>query len=88
MLEAVFDKLIEHDKFKNIFSITKENPTYKRVQDGLRYRNIGVLYYLIVYGLPDNSFENLDEAIQGVEESINNLGISIDFIKESAIQYT
>lgn len=85
--EAVFDKLIEHDKFKNIFSITKENPTYKRVQDGLRYRNIGVLYYLIVYGLPDNSFENLDEAIQGVEESINNLGISIDFIKESAIQY-
>jgi len=85
--EDVFDKIIEHNKFKNMFSITEESIIYKRLKDGLRYRNIGVLYYLLVYGLPEDSFENSDEAIQGVKESINNLGISIDFIKESATQY-
>lgn len=85
--ETVFNKIIEEDKFKNIFFISKDNPIYNRLKNGLIYKNIGVLYYLIVYGLPDNSFENSEEAIQGVKESINKLGISIDFIKESAIQY-
>ncbi len=85
--EKVFDKILENNKFKDIFNISEEDSIFKRLKDGLLHRNIGILYYIIVFGLPDKSYLNLKTAIEGVEKSINNLGVNIEFIKESASHY-
>ncbi len=85
--EIVFDEIIKQNKLQELFNRAEDKPFLKRITDGLLHRNIGVLYYLLVFGLPEKSYLNPKTAVKGVEESINKLGINIEFIKESAIGY-
>jgi len=85
--EEVFNKIIDNDKLTNTFDFPETEPFFTRLKDGLKHKNIGVLYYIIVFGLPDNSYLNEKFAISGLEKSLNNLGIDIDFIKQSAINH-
>ena len=80
-------KIIDNNKLTNTFDYPETEPFFKRLKDGLKHRNIGVLYYIIVFGLPENSYLNEESAINGIENSLNKIGITIDFIKQSAIKY-
>lgn len=83
--EEVFNKIIDNDKLTNIFDFPETEPFFKRLKDGLKHKNIGVLYYIIVFGLPENSYLNPIAATKGVQESISKLGIDIEFITKSAL---
>lgn len=85
--EEVFDAIIDNDKLTNTFDFPETEPFFKRLKDGLKHRNIGVLYYIIVFGLPESSYLNKKSAISGLEQSLNKLEIDIDFIKQSAMKY-
>lgn len=85
--EEVFDEIIKQNKVKDLFGRTEDINHLKSITDGLLYRNIGVLYYLVVFGLPEKSYLNSERAINGVASSISKLGIDIGFIKKSAITY-
>jgi len=85
--EDVFDKIIQNDQLTNTFEFSKEEPFFKSLHNGLKHRNIGVLYYIIVSGLPEESYLSQETAIQGIQESINKLGIDIDFIKSTSNHY-
>lgn len=85
--ESAFYKIIELNIFKEIFKIKDEESThYIRIKQGLIYKNIGMLYYLLVSGLPEKSYINPDSAMKGVSISLSKLGLDIDFIKKSALE--
>lgn len=85
--EEVFNKIIDNDKFTNIFDFPETEPFIQRLKEGLKHKNIGVLYFIIVFGLPENSYLNPIVATKGVQESIKKLGIDIEFITKSAINH-
>lgn len=83
--ESVFNKIIELNIFKEIFQIKDEESThYIRIRQGLIYKNMGMLYYLLVSGLPEKSYVNPASSIEGVYISLSKLGLDIDFIKKSS----
>ena len=83
--ESVFNKILELNIFKEIFQIKDEESThYIRIKQGLIYKNMGMLYYLLVSGLPEKSYVNSALAIDGVSISLSKLGLDIDFIKQSS----
>lgn len=68
--ESVFNKILELNIFKEIFQIKDEESThYIRIKQGLIYKNMGMLYYLLVSGLPEKSYVNSALAIDGVSIS-------------------
>lgn len=85
--ESVFNKILELNIFKETFQIKDEESThYIRIKQGLIYKNMGMLYYLLVSGLPENSYLTPDLAIKGVSISLSKLGLDIDLIKKSALK--
>lgn len=85
--ESVFNKILELNIFKEIFQIKDEKSIhYTRIKQGLIYKNMGMLYYLLVSGLPEESYVNPASAIKGVSISLSKLGLDIDFIKKSACE--
>lgn len=80
----IFSTIVENNKFKEIFKLNETDEEYKRLKEGLEYNNIGVLYYLLVYGLPKDSYINPQSALLGIDKSLKKLGLCIETIKESA----
>ena len=85
--EDIFTKIITNNQLTNIFNIPETESIIKRLQDGLKYQNIGVLYYIIVFGLPEKSYLTEKTAIEGLKQSLKKLGITIDDIQSSATNY-
>lgn len=82
--DKVFEKILVKNKFKKIFDINEEHEQFIRLKEGLESKNIGVLYYLIVYGLPANSYLNPQVARNGVSTSLRQLGLSFQYVKDTA----
>lgn len=82
--DKVFEKILTKDKFKKNFNINEEHEQFIRLKEGLESKNIGMLYYLIVYGLPAFSYLNPQVARNGVSTSLKKLGISYQYVKDTA----
>lgn len=84
--EKVFEKILLKNKFKKIFNINEEHEQFVRLKEGLESKNIGILYYLIVYGLPEYSYLSPEYARNGVSISLKKLGLSTQYVKDTAKQ--
>jgi len=82
--DKVFEKVLVKNKFKKIFDINEEHEQFIRLKEGLESKNIGVLYYLIVFGLPEYSYLNSKVARNAVSISLKKLGLSFQYVKDTA----
>lgn len=82
--ETLYDKILKDNKFKDLLNVNENDGVYTAIKQGLLHRNMGVLYYLLVLGLPADSYNNISVATEGVSISLSKLGLDIDIIKQLA----
>jgi hypothetical protein len=82
--EKVFEKILIKNRFNKIFNIREEDERFIRLKEGLESKDMGVLYYLIVFGLPEYSYLSPQHARNGISVSLKKLGLSFQYIKDTA----
>lgn len=85
--DQVFEIILEANRMRDILGVAKNHEMVAALETGLKYRNLGVLYYLIVSALPENSYLTEDSARAGVVAAINLLGCDLGFIEKSSSEY-
>jgi hypothetical protein len=85
--DKVFERIIAENRVGEILGYPKHDQKLAPLKQGLKYRNLGVLYYLIVSALPKNSYSSENSVHAGVKAAVNKLGVDLDFIKQSASEH-
>ncbi|MFT6578106.1 MAG: hypothetical protein ACJAW0_000537 [Zhongshania sp.] len=85
--EAAFETVIKNDSFNQVLGKSLDDGMLVGIKNGLRHNNIGILYYLIVSGLPEKSYLSIGSAKKGIEDSLKILGLSVEYINETALRH-
>lgn len=82
--DVLLEQIIKTANVHEILSIPKEHEFEKRILDGIKYGNLGIIYYLICRALPENIYEDRQKTIDGLEIALSKLGLSFETIKLEA----
>lgn len=82
--DALLEKVIASAKIHEILRIPNGHEFEDRMYSGVKYGNLGILYYLICKSLPKYTQESKLKMIDGVEESLGRLGLSFSSINTEA----
>ncbi|MEQ1598718.1 MAG: hypothetical protein ABL880_05050 [Methylotenera sp.] len=73
---SAFDTLAEKCPITSLINCKKGDEYELRLIDGLRNHNLGILYYLICFALPIESYNSSQSVIAGISSAIKNLGLN------------
>jgi hypothetical protein len=75
-----FDELSERSDLGAVLKIYNEE-YIDRIKNALKYKEHGVLFFIISKLLPENSLESVPKINKGIEKALNKLGYSLDCIR-------
>lgn len=85
--KEVFDKVLATNEIATIVDLPQDSRLLEGIKNGLKHRNVGILYFLIVSALPENSYKSKESAEAGVNTATSRLGLDLEFITTSASEH-
>ncbi|MFC3685629.1 hypothetical protein [Hydrogenophaga luteola] len=82
--EVIFDKLAEICPIEEVLNIPIQHEFSKAIRDGLKSRDLGIIYYLLCNALPENVIESERHATTAIAAALNALGTSEDELSVAA----
>ncbi len=84
--DVLFENIIKKANIDEILSIPSGHEFGKRILNGVRHGNLGIVYYLICRALPENIHEDGKQIIDGLELALNKIGLSFEIINHEALK--
>lgn len=80
--DTLLERVIKLSNVSEILEIPKGHEFEERIYEGIKYGNLGILYFLICRALPKNAHESKSEILVGLEFALDKIGLSFELIND------
>lgn len=82
--EEVFQKITESCPVSELLNVEVNHPYADAYRNSLRHCDLGAAFYLLCLALPKDTYLNDANLDSGIREALAKIGVSFDFVIESA----
>lgn len=76
--QGLFEKVLNDCEIHKLVGVDRDSSTATAVREGIRLKDRGILFYLLVHALPPNSYESSELGDIGLQASLETLGVTRD----------
>jgi hypothetical protein len=81
---SAFDKILKSCQIADILKIPKGHDFERAIADGIKHKDIGILFFLLCNALPKNTHKNPQKMKEALYSAINAIGVEYEFVKNEA----
>ncbi len=74
--DAAFRQVFDNCPVDDILQVRDNTPFIESIKNGLRYGDLGVLFYVLCAALPPKSYISTTATVEGIDEALRTIGVA------------